>query len=233
MADHVDLDWELRQLLRQARLPQQSWESGALATVFGRAGVLAAPLGEVPLPQCLPRLAGQGFAPMWAAYANEETSAKKQDTTKEKPAVLIQNTGNLKKTDEEARQAALEDWLDLICKAGKESTLLESASGGGTIEVKSSLEDAMASKATGTLRRRAASLILFIDWRETNLLPPFPITEERVYSYTVTPGRQRGAGQASQCIPGGTELRERDAGLKRGEPSIPVAASVCTTPSRG
>ena len=141
------------------------------------------------MPQCLPRLAGQGFAPTRAAYVNEETSVKKQDATKEKPAVLIQNTGNFKKTDEEARQAALEDWLDLICKAGKESTLFEAASGGGTSEVKTSLEDAMASKATGTLRRRAASLILFIDWCETNLPPPFPITEERVYSYanTATP----------------------------------------------
>ena len=183
MADHVDLDWELRQLQRQARLPQQSWERGALATVFGRAGVLAAPLGEVPLPQCLPQRAGQGFTPMRAAYVNEEDNLKKQDTTKEKPAVLIQNTGNFKKTDEEARQAALEDWLDLVYKAGKESTLFEAASGGGTSEVKSSLEDAMASKATGTLRRRAASLILFIDWCETNLHQPFPITEERVYSY--------------------------------------------------
>ena len=183
MADHVDLDWELRQLQRQARLPQQSWERGALATVFGRAGVLAAPLGEVPLPPCLPQRAGQGFTPMRAAYVNEEDNLKKQDTTKEKPAVLIQNTGNFKKTDEEARQAALEDWLDLVYKAGKESTLFEAASGGGTSEVKSSLEDAMASKATGTLRRRAASLILFIDWCETNLHQPFPITEERVYSY--------------------------------------------------
>ena len=183
MADHVDLDWELRQLQRQARLPQQSWERGALATVFGRAGVLAAPLGEVPLPPCLPQRAGQGFTPMRAAYVNEEDNLKKQDTTKEKPAVLIQNTGNFKKTDEEARQAALEDWLDLVYKAGKESTLFEAASGGGTSEVKSSLEDAMASKATGTLRRRAASLILFIGWCETNLHQPFPITEERVYSY--------------------------------------------------
>ena len=41
----------------------------------------------------------------------------------------------------------------------------------------------MASKATGTLRMRAASLILFVDWCETNLLPPFPISEERVYSH--------------------------------------------------
>ena len=120
---------------------------------------------------------------MRAAYGNEEDNLKKQGTTKEKTAVLIQNTGDFKKTDEEARQAALEDWLDLICKAGKESTLFEAPSGGGTSEVKSSLEDAMASKATGTLRRRAASLILFIDWCETNLHQPFPITEERVYSY--------------------------------------------------
>ena len=183
MADQVDLDWELRQLQRQARLPQQSWERGALATVFSRAGVLAAPMGEVPLPPCLPQRAGQGFAPMRAAYGNEEDNLKKQGTTKEKTAVLIQNTGDFKKTDEEARQAALEDWLDLVYKAGKESTLFEAASGGGTSEVKSSLADAMASKATGTLRRRAASLILFIDWCETNLHQPFPITEERVYSY--------------------------------------------------
>ena len=118
---------------------------------------------------------------MRAVHVSEEAKTKEQDK-KAKPAALIQNTV-FKKTDEEARQAALEDWLNLVYKAGKESTLFEAASGGGASEVKSSLDDAMASKATGTLRRRAASLILFVDWCETNLHPPFPITEERVYSY--------------------------------------------------
>ena len=112
MADHVDLDWELRQLQRRARLPQQSWERGALATVFGRAGVLAPPLGEVPLPPCLPQRPGLGFAPMRAARVNEEDDTKEQDK-KAKPAALIQNTV-FKKTDEGARQAALEDWLHLV-----------------------------------------------------------------------------------------------------------------------
>ena len=138
-------------------------------------------MGEVPLPPSLPQRPGLGFAPMRAARVNEEDDMKEQDK-KAKPAALIQNTV-FKKTDEEARQAALEDWLHLVYKAGKESALFEAASGGGESEVKSSLDDAMASKATGTLSRRASSLILFVDWCETNLHPPFPITEERVYCY--------------------------------------------------
>lgn len=138
-------------------------------------------MGEVPLPPGLPQRPGLGFAPMRAARVNEEDDTKEQDK-KAKPAALIQNTV-FKKTDEEARQAALEDWLHLVYKAGRESALFEAASGGGESEVKSSLDDAMASKATGTLSRRASSLILFVDWCETNLHPPFPITEERVYCY--------------------------------------------------
>ena len=82
------------------------------------------------------------------------------------------------------REAALRKWMHLADVAGpSNSTLARELLRGSEAEQERLLETTFHGKSSGTLQKRAGSMLMFLRWARPLAIEPFPLHEPVVYNY--------------------------------------------------
>ena len=196
------------------------WEMGFVGFVLAPTAELAAqallPLPDPPqwhgpippLPAAVPDEAPQRepatqtwTPPLYEVPACFERAVKRRRTA-----------GSQEEVDLSARALAIKKWV-LVTEAAQASSLARQLAKSPPHKVDATMADALATKATNTLAKRAGSLLLFLRWKGSkDGMARLPPTEEEVYAYVCDlrehkPARGPSVGVDAAGLPHGRDIR--------------------------